>query len=179
MTGICVRTLSVAATALLPLGQPLRLVLSGDTKDPSDLWVRVAARLLEFNRSKPDLGGAAVAGHMHVGPLLAVAHAKPEDEPGFLPKRRHLLLPSTTERSSLYDRLIMAARPRHASWRPGGSSRPLSRRVRVPLQPALLPDGWVRHPARPRRRPAERALTQIPSTRFASSPLSPATNRTI
>src|SRR5450756_2621888 len=76
MTGICVRTLSVAATALLPLGQPLRLVLSGDPKDPSDLWVRVAARLLEFNRSQPALGGAAVAGHMHVGPLLAVAHAK-------------------------------------------------------------------------------------------------------
>jgi transposase-like protein len=41
---------------------------------------------------------------------------------------------------------------RHAPRRRGGSSRPLPRRVRVPLQPALLPHGRVRHPARSRNR---------------------------
>ena len=30
------------ATALLPLGLPLRLVLSGDAKDPPDLWVKLS-----------------------------------------------------------------------------------------------------------------------------------------
>ncbi len=39
---------------------------------------------------------------------------------------------------------------RHAPRRRSGPSRPLPRRVRLPLQPALLPDGRLRHPARPR-----------------------------
>jgi len=40
--GICVRARSATATALLPLGLPLRLVLSGDAKDPPDLWVKLS-----------------------------------------------------------------------------------------------------------------------------------------
>src|SRR5665647_2792616 len=34
MTGTCVRAFSVAATALLPLGQPFLFVLVDDAKDP-------------------------------------------------------------------------------------------------------------------------------------------------
>jgi len=40
--GICVRARSATATALLPRGPPLRLVLSGDAKDPPDLRVKLS-----------------------------------------------------------------------------------------------------------------------------------------
>jgi hypothetical protein len=59
MTGICVRTRSVTATAFLPLDQPFPFVRSGDTEDLPDLGISVAARSLEGNGPEPDLGRAS------------------------------------------------------------------------------------------------------------------------
>src|SRR5664280_1062472 len=93
MTGICVRARSVTATALLPLEQPFSLVFLDDAKDSPNLWISVTAGSLEDNGAEPDLGAAIVAGHVDVGSLCAVAHAKAEDEPSFLPECRHSPFP--------------------------------------------------------------------------------------